>query len=383
MILFYCTADQVRVSSISVNFSWVLCPFWNVKYRKYTVFRFFLLRPLTYWAEILHLTLFYCTTDQVRLSSISVNFSWELCPFWNLEYWKYTVFCTFLLHALTYWAEILHMTLFYCTTDQDRVSPISVNLYRSHAPFELRILEIHTHVVFRTFLLHALTYWAKILHMILFYCTADQVWASSISVNFSWELCPFWNVKYWKYTVFRTFLLHPLTYWVEILHLTLFYCTTDQVRLSSISVNFSLGVMPLLECKLLKIHSFPHFSLTCFDILSWNFAFDFILLYYRSSLSVVNFCQFFLGVMPLLELRILEIHSFPLFSLTCFDISSWNFAWLCFTVLQIKFQCCQFPSIFVGVMPLLELRILKINSFPHFSLTRFNILSWNFAYDFV
>ena len=37
---------------------------------------------------------------------------WELCPFWNLEYWKYTVFRTFLLHALTYWAEILHMTLF-------------------------------------------------------------------------------------------------------------------------------------------------------------------------------------------------------------------------------------------------------------------------------
>ena len=31
---------------------------------------------------------------------------------------KYTVFHTFLLHALTYWAEILHMTLFYCTSDQ-------------------------------------------------------------------------------------------------------------------------------------------------------------------------------------------------------------------------------------------------------------------------
>ena len=57
--------------------------------------------------------------------------------------------------------------------------------------------------------------------------------------------------------------------------------------------------------------------------------------------------------------------------------------WLCFTVLQIKFQCRQFPSIFVGVMPLLECRILKIHSFPHFSLTRFDILSWNFAFDLV
>ena len=73
-----------------------------------------------------------------RSSSSVVNFRqflYELCPFWTLEYWKYTVFCTFLLHALTYWAEILHMTLFYCTTDQVGVSSISVNFCRSYAPF--------------------------------------------------------------------------------------------------------------------------------------------------------------------------------------------------------------------------------------------------------
>ena len=59
------------------------------------------------------------------------------------------------------------------------------------------------------------------------------------------------------------------------------------------------------------------------------------------------------------------------------------YIWLCFTVLQIKFECCQFLSIFDGVIPLSECRILKIHSFPHFSLTRFDILSWYFAYDFV
>ena len=37
------------------------------------------------------------------------------------------------------------------------------------------------------------------------------------------------------------------------------------------------GVMPLLEC---------------FDILRWNFAYCFLLMYYRSSLSVVNIRQF-------------------------------------------------------------------------------------------
>ena len=54
---------------------------------------------------------------------------------------------------------------------------------------------------------------------------------------------------------------------------------------------------------------------------------------------------------------------------TCFDTSSWNFAWLYFTVLQIKTKCCQFPSIFVGVMPLLEWRILKIQFSALFSYT--------------
>ena len=59
------------------------------------------------------------------------------------------------------------------------------------------------------------------------------------------------------------------------------------------------------------------------------------------------------------------------------------YIWLCFTVLQRKFECCQFPSIFDGVITLSDCRILKIHSFRHFSLTRFDILSWNFAYDFV
>ena len=65
-----------------------------------------------------------------RTSSSVVNFHQfllELCPFWNLEYWKYTIFRTLFLHALTYWAEILYLTLFYCTTDQVPVLSISVN----------------------------------------------------------------------------------------------------------------------------------------------------------------------------------------------------------------------------------------------------------------
>ena len=37
---------------------------------------------------------------------------------------------------------------------------------------------------------------------------------------------------------------------------------------------------------------FPHFSHTCFDILSLNFAHDFVLMFFRSSLSVVTLWQF-------------------------------------------------------------------------------------------
>ena len=72
-------------------------------------------------------------------SSLSVvtlrQFLKELYPFENLEYRKCEVFRIFLLHALTYWAEILHRTLFYCTTDQVRVSSICVYFWRSYASF--------------------------------------------------------------------------------------------------------------------------------------------------------------------------------------------------------------------------------------------------------
>ena len=34
--------------------------------------------------------------------------------------------------------------------------------------------------------------------------------------------------------------------------------------------------------------SFPHFSLTCFEILICNLAYDFVLMYYRSSSSVIT-----------------------------------------------------------------------------------------------
>ena len=85
--------------------------------------------------------------------------------------------------------------------------------------------------------------------------------------------------------------------------------------------------MPLLELRKLEISSFLHFSLTCFDILSLNFAYDFVLLYYKSSVSVANLHQFLWELCPFWNLKKLEISSFLHFSLTYVDILSLNFAY--------------------------------------------------------
>ena len=141
-----------------------------------------------------------------------------------------------------------------------------------------------------------------------------------------------------------------------------------------------VGVMPLLEFRILEIHSFPHFSLTYrAEILNMT-------LFYHTTGQVrvssicVNFCG---SYVPFGTWNTRNTQFSALFSNMLWDIELKFCIWLCFTVLQIKFKCRQFASIFVGVMPLLELRMMKIHSFPHFPPTCFDILCWNFAYDFV
>ena len=110
--------------------------------------------------------------------------------------------------------------------------------------------------------------------------------------------------------------------------MTLFYCTTDQVRVSSICINFCgsyapfdqipslfAGVMLLFNFKFLQICSFPHFSPTCFDILSSNFVYDFVLMYHRASLSVVILLQFLLELCLFVNLEYLKYTVFRTFLL--------------------------------------------------------------------
>ena len=140
--------------------------------------------------------------------------------------------------------------------------------------------------------------------------------------------------------------------------------------------------MPLLELRILEIQ----FS-TLFSYMLWHIELKFCIWFCFTVLQIkLECCQFaliFVGVMPLLECRILKIHSFPHFSLTRFDIWAEILHFILFYCTTDQFECCQLPSNFVGVMPLLELRILEIHSFPHFSCTCFDISGWNFTYDFI
>ena len=86
-------------------------PLLNLEYRKYAVFCTFLLHvlALTYWDENLHMTLFYYTTASIFLGAMLLSE--------KLEYWKYRIFCSFVPYALTYCAELLYMTFFLWNLD--------------------------------------------------------------------------------------------------------------------------------------------------------------------------------------------------------------------------------------------------------------------------
>ena len=168
---------------------------------------------------------------------------------------------------------------------------------------ELRILEIHSFQHFSLTCFDILS-WNFVYDFVLMY------YRSNLSVvklhQFLLELCPFCNLQYWKYTVFRTFRLHALTYWAEILHMTLFYCTTDQVWVLSVFVNFCGSNAP----------------------------------FGTQNTENTQFSTLFSYMLRHIELKFCT--------------------WRCFTEIQIQFKCCQFELIFVGVMPLFELWILEI-----------------------
>ena len=100
---------------------------------------------------------------------------------------------------------------------------------------------------------------------------------------------------------------------------------------------------------------------TLFSFMLWHIELKFCTWLCFNVLQIKFECHYFAsifeGVMPLCELRIWEIQFSALFSYMLWHIELKFCTWLCFDVLQSKFECHLFASIFEGVMPLLKLRI--------------------------
>ena len=181
------------------------------------------------------MTLVYCTTDPVWVSSLCVNFCGSYAPFgtYNTGNTQFSALFSYMLR---------HIKLKFCTWLCYTVLQIKYECCQFALIFvgvmpllELTILEIHSFPHFSPTCFDILSWNFAYDFVLLYYRSSSNV------VNFCqvlWELCPFWNLEYWKYTVFHTFLLHALTYWAEILHMTLFYWNTDKVQVSSFCVNF-------------------------------------------------------------------------------------------------------------------------------------------------
>ena len=177
-------------SSLSVitlrQFLKELCLFVNIEYRKYSFPQF---SPTSF--DILSLNFAHDFVLMYYRSSLSVitlrQLLKELCLFVNLDYRKCAVFCSFLLHVLTYWAENLHMTLFKCTTEQVRVLSIFWRSYASLWTYNIGNTQFST--LFSYMLWHIQLKFAH--DFVLMYYRASS---SVIPLHqFLKELCLFWN----------------------------------------------------------------------------------------------------------------------------------------------------------------------------------------------
>ena len=125
------------------------------------------------------------------------------------------------------------------------------------------------------------------------------------------------------------------------------------------------------------------------NVLSRNFPYDFVSKNYRSISIVVTLRQFLKELCLFLNSEYRKYSVFvqfsaPLSYMFC-HIEPKFCIWLCFNVLQIKFECCHFASNFEGAVSFWTYKEkCSLHSCPDFSPTRFDILSGKVvALDFV
>ena len=152
---------------------------------------------------------------------------------------------------------------------------------------------------------------------------------SSLCYNY-WRSYASFLPKNIGYTPFSTLFSYMFS------HIELKFCTW--LCYNVLQIKFKLGQFLNESCLFynLEYRKYAVFAIFSFmfDILSWNFAYDFVLMYYRSSSNVVT-VSIFEGVLPLFKLRIQEICNLTHFFYMLRQIELKFCIWLCFTLLQI------------------------------------------------
>ena len=105
----------------------------------------------------------------------------------------------------------------------------------------------------------------------------------------------------------------------------------------SVRVSVRPSIRP--SVRLSVRHSFLHFSPTCFEILSWNFVYNFILMHVRSSLNAINFRQFLLELCSFWTSNSYKYAVFRTFLLHVLTYWAEILHMTFFTVLQVKSEC--------------------------------------------
>ena len=210
-----------------------------------------------------------------RLSSSFVTlcqFLKELCFFWNLEYRKYTVFRSFLPYALTYWAEILHITLLLCTTDYVRVSSLCVNVWRSYPSFGTKNIGNAQFSPISSCML-----W----HIEMKFCT----WLCFNVLQSKFECCHFvsifivYGVNIWEEVSFYI----STTWWVSLLvdqsprghmkasHTVVFawFVAFESIKIFRVKIDWNCNSVGLLHHPFSLQHLGNHFSTFCFFFIVW------------------------------------------------------------------------------------------------------------------
>ena len=163
-----------------------------------------------------------------------------------------------------------------------------------------------------------------------------------ISMQFLLELCPFWYFEYWKYTVSALF-----SY--LLLHIALKFCiwlcnTAIQIKFECrLSASIFEGVMPLLELIILESHSFSAF----YSYMLWHMKLIFCIWFFYTVLQIQfecrQFASFLLNYAAFGTYNTGNTRFSALFSYILWHIElKWYILVFYFTVLQINFDFWHF-----------------------------------------